>query len=132
MSGSGNYNPHGCLHPLTQTHKIYCLLAQHGSVFPLAVRSDLSSCEGVEACQRGPGVTVMPLSGTVVTSSVYLHRKHRVWEAVVMRLERAQLWARVSRYWGTWSHVHSPWGQMIAGVSQSRHPCICRGMAQFR
>lgn len=41
--------------------------------------------------QRGPRVMVMPLAGTIVTSSVYLCYKNGVWKAVVLRLERALL-----------------------------------------
>lgn len=36
MSGSGNYSPRGCLHPLTQIHRIYCLLVQHRVGFPIS------------------------------------------------------------------------------------------------
>lgn len=67
MSGSRNYGPRGCSHSLTRTHKIYCLLMQHRSVFPLVWSDWLSCCEGVEALvEEFPRVMAVPLAGTVL------------------------------------------------------------------
>lgn len=81
MSGSGNYSPRGCLYPLAQTHKIYCLLVQSRSVFPLAATPVLSS-GGERNCGAGrgcPRIVAMPATSIHTMAVSVFSCQLRVW-----------------------------------------------------
>lgn len=115
MSGSGNYSPCGCLHPLTQIHRIYCLLVQHRVGFPLAARPPLSSWEetvgggGRVSPPPTPGVLGMPVAGihtvagicTLLPTGSLVHPGRRLGVCCPEDGE-ASAWGWVSRRWRAW------------------------------